>query len=293
MKRCTLLMFLFLLGMACTYHLFPSHLFAASHLECTESSDTDLVNDSDDRIIYSGPWGPKTDHGVDYHFAPYPLDGKTITENLGATAALSFQGSSIRIGSIAMFNRGYMEISIDNKKVETFSMYGTFGDITWNSPQLSCANHRVTISQSDKKGGNGGRGIVLDYFQVTRCDTGEKIYKCVSVDSPGENKDGCKAVGQSCTKVVNSPHPTPSQKPTISIHRETPSPTVFLQSPTPDNSTTGIVTEVRPSTSKVLQDSLIRPNQNPNSIQVAIDSFISRWNFHRNQLIQILTQIAP
>lgn len=158
---------------------------AAYAQECTHSSDNTapiVVNDSNNSIKYSGPWGPKTDHNVNYHYAPYPLSGKTITQNLGATANLTFTGNAITVGSIAFFNRGYMDIFIDGKKADSFNTYGTFGPISWNSPSLSCGQHDIKIAQTDKAGGNGGRGIVLDYFRYQPCTS--NIPTCAPTNIP-------------------------------------------------------------------------------------------------------------
>lgn len=128
------------------------------------------VDDADSTIIYHGPWGTQSSGGFNYHYAPAPLDGTTITENLGATASFIFVGTKITIGSVSWINRGYMDISIDTTPLPSFNTFaGQVGPITWTSNDLPCAPHTIKISQSDKAGANGGRGITLDYFEYQTC----------------------------------------------------------------------------------------------------------------------------
>ena len=207
-----------------------------SHLECRLSQNSAApvtINDTDSSIKYSGPWGASGDHDLNYHFAPYPLSSQTISTNYSASAEFKFDGNSVTLGSVSWINRGYMDIFIDGQKVDRFQMYAPgVHPITWTSPQLSCASHTIKIVQTDKAGGNGGKAIVLDYFKYTPCDSGTS-YKCTTINTSGENKDGCTQEGSSCSPAVPtqfSPTQPPSQPTQPQDHQKNPtnSPTQII-----------------------------------------------------------------
>lgn len=163
------------------------------------------INNDDPKITYSGPWNQVTDQGYTYAFAPAPLSSDTVTKNLGASASLSFTGTQVALGTLTWINRGFYDISLDGVKIDNWSAYSPgLKPKKWTSPILECAPHTIKVSQSDKSGENGGKLVVVDFFEYEKC-TGP-------TPPPPSTNNGCQNNPAASAKCFSCKKDTPTDQ---------------------------------------------------------------------------------
>jgi hypothetical protein len=189
------------------------------HLGCVATGKNGkmvTVNDSDSRIIYAKTWGSSTSgYPNGYHFAVkvHPQLADTYE---GSTATLNFKGNKALVTTLNYNNRGFMEVWIDGKLVDTIDQYVPVNSglhpATWTSPELSCGDHTLVIKQSEKSrvlnnAGRKTRLIVLDSLSYRECQVAPGK-ACGYVPGKGSNTDGCTKVGANCTNLAPPPEVT-------------------------------------------------------------------------------------
>jgi hypothetical protein len=186
------------------------------HLGCVATGKDGkmvTVNDNDSRITYAKTWGSSTSgYASGYHFAVkvHPQLADTYE---GSTATLKFKGNKALVTTLNYNNRGYMEVWIDGKLVDTIDQYIPINSgihpATWTSPQLSCGDHVLMIKQSEKSrvlnsSGRKTRLIVFDSFSYQECQK-TPGNACGYIPGKGGNTDGCTKAGGSCEISVPPP----------------------------------------------------------------------------------------
>lgn len=179
------------------------------HLGCVKvgkSGKSVVVNDDNSRIQYEKTWGSsKSGWAEGYHYAVKTHPNLADTYE-GSSATLEFEGDQISVTTLDYNNRGYLEVFVDGKKVDTIDQYVPIGSgihpATWISPTLECGKHTVTVKQSEKSrtlnsSGRKTRLVVFDKFTYRDCSA-VPGKACGYVSGKGENTNGCSKEGSSC-----------------------------------------------------------------------------------------------